>query len=329
MKKFVLLGGGGVFAVHTAKYLLEHANPKSVICVGRNLPRSSAYTLDVGKKDPRYRYEQIHILFEHERLMDLLDREKPEVIINFAALAHYASWNKSWRYYETNVTSLARMCEDLMSRDYVERFLQIGTSELYGHTERPTTEKCPLVPSTPYAVSKLAGDLHLLSLWNIRKFPMNIIRPSNAYGPGQHLHRVLPRAVLCGLTGQKLPLEGGGQTRRSYIHTWDLARAIHLICDRAPLGRVYNAGPHESVTIHDLVVIVAKQLGLSMEQLTEITDLRPGEDRQYWLDSKLIKDELGWEPEIGLEDGVKDMIAWGRKYLPLIQEDSTEYILHV
>lgn len=328
MKTFVLLGGGGVFAVHTAAYLLKNANPRRVICVGRNIVRSSAYSLDVGKSDGRYRYEQIHIVFEQDRLFELLDREKPQVVINFAALAHSTSWSKSWRYYDTNVTSLARICEELMSRKYLERFLQIGTSELYGPTALPAAENAALIPTSPYAVSKMAGDLHLMSLWSVCKFPMNIIRPSNAYGPGQQLHRVLPRAVLCALTGSKLPLEGGGRTRRSFIHAQDLARAIHLICERAPLGKLYNAGPAEPIAINDLVAIVARQFDISMNQLCDVVPGRVGEDSQYWLDSSLIKKELDWEPQIGLEEGVADMIQWGKKYLHLFRDDSTGFTLH-
>jgi len=328
LKKYVLLGGAGVFAVHTAKYLLDNTDASQVICVGRNILRSPAYTLDVGKDDPRYRYEQIHMVFEQDRLFELLDKERPEVIINFAALAHSTSWVKSWRYYETNVTALAQICEQLMKRDYLERFLQIGTSELYGPTAKPASEDALLVPTSPYSVSKMAGDLHLMSLWNVCKFPMNIIRPSNAYGPGQQLHRVMPRAVLCGLTGRKLPLEGGGKTLRSFIHARDLARAIFLICDKAPLGRLYNAGPEKPISIYDFVQEAARQFGISMEQLCEIAPGRVGEDSQYWLDSLLIKRELGWGPEIGIEEGVADMIAWGKKYLDLFKYDSTGFTLH-
>lgn len=328
MKKYVLLGGAGVFAVHTAKYLLENTDASQVICVGRNILRSPAYTLDVGKNDPRYRYEQIHMVFEQDRLFELLDKERPEVIINFAALAHSTSWVKSWRYYETNVTALAQICEQLMKRDYLERFLQIGTSELYGPTAAPASEDAPLVPTSPYSVSKMAGDLHLMSLWNVCKFPMNIIRPSNAYGPGQQLHRVMPRAVLCGLTGQKIPLEGGGKTLRSFIHAQDLARAIFLICDKAPLGRLYNAGPKDPISIYDFVREAARQFEIDMDQLCEIVPGRVGEDTQYWLDSACIKGELGWEPEIDIEEGVADMIAWGKKYLDLFKYDSTGFTLH-
>lgn len=314
MRTYVLLGGGGVFAVHFAKYLLEKADPRKVICVGRNPPASPPFTLEVGKGDPRYRYEQIHVVFEQDRLFELFDREKPEVIVNFAALAYATSWEKSFRYYETNVVALARMCEDLMKRDYLQRFVQVGTSELYGPVERPASEEAPLHPTSPYAVSKLAGDLHLDTLWAVRKFPMNIIRPSNAYGPGQLLYRILPRAVYCALTGQKLPLQGGGMVKKSYMHAQDLAHAIWLMTEKAPLGRLYNVGPELPSTIRHLVELVAEETGVPFGKLAEITPGRVGEDAQYWLDSTRIKTELGWREQIDLRAGVRDMVAWGRRY---------------
>ena len=315
MRTYILLGGGGVFAVHFAKYLLEKTDPRKVICVGRNPPAAPPFTLEVGKGDARYRYEQIHVVFEQDRLFELFDREKPEVIVNFAALAYATSWEKSFRYYETNVVALAKMCEDLMKRDYLERFVQIGTSELYGPVEKPAAEDAPLHPTSPYAVSKLAGDMHLDTLWAVRKFPMNIIRPSNAYGPGQLLYRILPRAVYCALTGQKLPLQGGGTVKKSYMHAQDLAHAIWLMTEKAPFGRLYNVGPEQPSSIRHLVELVAEETGVPFEKLVDITPGRVGEDAQYWLDSTRIKTELGYQERIGLREGVRDMVAWGRHYL--------------
>jgi dTDP-glucose 4,6-dehydratase len=316
MRSYALIGGAGVFAVHFAKYLLEKTDAKRVIAIGRNPPALPPFTLDVGKNDPRYRYEQIHLVFEQDRLFELFDAEKPDVIVNFAALAFATSWEKSFRYYETNVVALAKMCETLMKRDYLKRFIQIGTSELYGPVDHPVTESAPLVPTSPYAVSKLAGDMHLETLFAVRKFPMNIIRPSNAYGPGQLLYRVLPRAVYCALTGQKLPLQGGGVVKKSYMHAYDLAHAIWLIAEKAPFGRIYNVGPEQPSTIRHLVELVAEESGVPFEQLVEMTPGRVGEDAQYWLDSTRIKTELGYAETISLREGVRDMVAWGRKYLP-------------
>jgi dTDP-glucose 4,6-dehydratase len=307
--------------------LLEQSTTKKVICVGRNIPRGDHYTLGVGRGDPRYSYEQIHIVFEQDRLAGLFDREKPEVVINYAALAYATSWANSYRFYDTNLMAVVRMCEHLASRDYLRKFVQIGTSELYGSVDRPATEDAPLRPTSPYAVSKMAADLHLGTMWAARKFPMNILRPSNAYGPGQQVWRVIPRAVLCALTGQKLPLQGGGTVEKSYLHSRDLARAIVMAADMAEPGKTYNVGPEKSVTIRHLIELVAAETGVPFESMCEIVPARLGEDQRYWLDSTRIREDLGWKPEIDLRAGIRDMIAWGRKYLDVIKTEETEFVL--
>lgn len=328
MKTYVVLGGGGSFGIHTSKYLLDHADPKKVIAIGRNPEKAEPFTLNVGKGDRRYEYHQIHVVHEQDRLFELFDKEKPEVIVSYAAQGEGAvSWKKSWRFFDTNGTALVKMAEELMSRDYMERFIQIGTSELYGSVDKPMKEDDPIRPTSPYAASKAAFDLYLLSVASVLKFRMNIIRPSNAYCPGQLLHRVIPRAVLCGLSGRKLPLQGGGRAKKSYIHARDLARAIHMVSEKAPLGTVYNAGPPLPISIRELVEKTAVALGMPFEQLCEMTPDRLGQDSQYWLDSSAIKRDLGWEPQISLEEGLREMVEWGRTYLPQLQTVSTDYVL--
>jgi dTDP-glucose 4,6-dehydratase len=181
MSRYAVLGGGGVFAIHFVKYLLEQKDTESVLSVGRNPPKSEAFTLGVGKGDPRYRYEQVHLVFEQSRLFELFDQYKPEYVVNFAAQGYTVSWKSSFLWYETNVVALAKVCECLMERNYLRKFLQIGTSELYGPVTHPANERSSINPTTPYAVSKFAFDMHLQVLWEAKNFPMNIIRPSNAY----------------------------------------------------------------------------------------------------------------------------------------------------
>jgi len=326
--RYVILGGGGVFGIQAALYLLEQGSPERVVSIGRNPERPPAFSLDVGKDDPRYAYHAIHVTYEIDRLMEVLDEERPDVIVNFAAQGEGAvSWKKSWRFFETNAVALAKMTEEVAARDYLKRWIQIGTSELYGSVDFPAREDTPIQPTSPYAASKAAGDMHLLSISKVLGFPMNIIRPSNAYAPGQLLHRVIPKAIVCGLTGRRLPLHGGGRARKSYIHARDLGRAIHLVATKAPLGTVYNAGPPEPISIREVVEAAARALGMPFEQLCEVTGDRLGQDGQYWLDSSAIKNDVGWEAEISLEEGIQEMIAWGRKYLPQLREWPTGYIL--
>ncbi len=277
-KTYAILGGGGSFGIHAAFYLLDHAEPKKVIGVGRNPLRPGPFSLDIEKRK-NYVYHARHVTHELDLLLELLDRERPHVIVNFAAQGEGAvSWKHSWRFFETNCVALSRLCEELMKRDWLERFIQIGTSEMYGSVEHATTEDEPIKPSSPYAASKVAFDMYLKSVHRFLKFPMNIIRPSNAYCPGQLLHRVIPKAIWCGLTGNKLPLHGGGKAEKSYLHARDLGRAIHLVAEQAPLGVIYNAGPAKPTSIREVVERCAKALGMPFEALCTVTEDRLGQE---------------------------------------------------
>jgi dTDP-glucose 4,6-dehydratase len=326
-RTYAILGGGGSFGIHTALYLLDHADPELVIGVGRNPLRPEPFSLRVDRRR-RYQYHAYHLTYELDLLLELLDKNRPQIIINYAAQGEGAvSWKHSWRFFETNSMALARLAEELMKRDYLERFIQIGTSELYGAVDHPAREDDPIRPSSPYAASKAAFDLYLVSVNRFLKFPMNIIRPSNAYCPGQLLHRVVPKAVVCGLKGEKLPLHGGGRAEKSYIHARDLARAIHLVVEKAPLGTIYNAGPPEPTSIRRVVELTAQALGVPFEALCEVTGDRLGQDARYWLDSSAIKKDVGWEPQIGWEEGLQEMVRWGRTYINVLKDWPTDYTL--
>jgi dTDP-glucose 4,6-dehydratase len=323
----MLLGGGGVFAVHTSRFLLNLKETSRVISVGRNIERGSHYTLDVGKNDERYQYQQIHMVFETDRLFELINFEKPDYIINYAALAYATSWTNSYRYYETNLVSVAKICEFLSDKKFLKKFVQIGTSELYGSVDKPADENYRISPTSPYAVSKLAADLHLETLFRVKSFNMNIIRPSNAYGEGQQVWRVLPKAVLCGLTNTKMPLEGGGVVKKSYLHAKDLANAIYLVCNSGTAGEIYNVGPQKPTPIVDLISIIANRLNLSLKELCELVPGRVGEDNQYWLDSSKIINDLGWRQEVELEEGIDLLVNWGKKYKNALLEQETSFTL--
>ena len=105
--------------------------------------------------------------------------------------------------------------------------------------------------------------------------------------------RVIPKTVMCGLLGEKLPLHGGGKAEKSYIHARDLSRAIHLVAEGAPMGAVYNAGPADPTSIRRVVELTASALSIPFEDICEVTEERFGQDSRYWLDSSAIKRDLG------------------------------------
>lgn len=326
--KYCILGCGGSFGIHTAKYLLENSDPEKVIGVGRNPLRPQVFSLNITDY-PKFEYKALHIYYEQDFLLELLDKEKPDIIINFSAQGEGAvSWKNSWRFFETNSTALVKLVEQLSKRDWVKQFIQIGTSEMYGSVKKPSLETDPIIPTSPYAASKVAFDMYLISAYKFLKFPMNILRPSNAYCPGQLLHRVIPRTIYSILAGKKLPLQGGGVSKKSYIHATDLARAIDILTKQNNIvGEVFNIGPKEPTSIRDVVKFTCKSMGVKFEDCVEITEDRLGQDSCYWLNSEKAEKILGWKQIIDWEEGLRTMKDWSEKYKEEIIRQSTDYIM--
>ena len=198
---------------------------------------------------------------------------------------------------------------------------------MYGGTDKPAKEDNNPNPTSPYAISKLAADYHMLSLYNHMGFPANVIRPSNCYGSGQYMYRVIPKAILFGLIGKKFPLEGGGKALKSFMHAEDLADAIISILHSKKFGRIYNAGVEKPNSIREIVEAVAKNLELDFNNFCEITEGRKTEDKQYCIDSSYIKKELGWEAKITLDDGVDEVVQWVKKYKEILIKEPQSFIL--
>lgn len=320
---YLILGGSGMVGVHTARYLLDHASPAKVISIGKHPEKPPAYSLAVGVGDSRYAYHQVDLAGEPERLFQVIQDDRPQIVINCAARSPgSSSWN-DWRFYETNVTSIARIAEAFTGGS-LQRWVQISTAGVYGSVSRPATEKDAAAPTSPYTISKLAIDLHLLALYRAAGFPVTILRPTNMYGPGQPAERLLPRTIVAALTGDRVPLEGGGAALKSYLYVGDLPPAIFLAAHRGESGETYNVGPAAPVLIRELVAAVASVLEVPFEGLVEIVPGRCGEDAQYWVDSGKISGRLGWKPQVDLDNGLRRTIGWAGTHLDFLRGASRE-----
>ncbi len=314
MSRVAILGAGGVFANHMAKHCLE-AGYERVVAVGRNPRLPPCFSLNVGVDDERYEYHQIHIVFEQNRLFQMFDEFKPDIVINYAALAYANSWKDSDLFYNTNCLAVVKIVEHLKQSQYLKRFVQIGTSEMYGPTlTKPAKEYDIPNPTSPYAVSKLATDMHLNTLFAADGFAMNIIRPSNCYGAGQYVYRIIPKAILYYLLDKPFPLEGGGVAEKSFMYVDDLNAALELVINKGRVGDTFNVGPNEPISMHGIVLEICKQMKKNPDEYIEFRQGRVGEDRKYWIDSQKIKKELGWKQEISFEQGISKMIDWVKQY---------------
>ena len=316
--KVCILGGGGCFALNFARLCEERKIEHFGIGRSNRLP-------PFWVVDHDYRYSTIHLVEEYPILLRTLEQEKPDVIVNFAAQGEGAAsfFQNAPDFFRTNTYGLSRLVVGLLDKKWLKRFIHIGSSEVYGSVEKPSKETDLLNPSSPYAISKAAFDQYLQTMWKLYAFPINIVRPSNCYTPGQQLHRVIPRTILCALSGKKLKLEGGGKARKSYLHATDLSKAILDVLDKGTLGKIYNVGPISPISIRALVEHIAEKCGVPFEALAEDAPDRVGQDAQYHLDSTEIARDCFWTPTINLSRGLDTMVEWVKKYPELLTYETT------
>jgi dTDP-glucose 4,6-dehydratase len=317
--KIAILGGGGCFALNLAKLLesrgIEHFG------IGRSGPKPAPFWL--APKD--YRFWQLHLVDQFDQTLAVLDAMRPDTVVCYAAQGEGAAsfGDNAPDFFRTNTWGLCRLAIELKKRDYLSRFIHIGTSEIYGPVDKPSKEDEDGKGTSPYAISKQAFDDMLKALHRIHGFPMNIIRPSNCYTPGQQLYRIIPKAIVCALSGQKLPLHGGGKAQKSYLHATDLSKAVLDVLERGKVGKVYNCGPQGPISIRALVTHIAEICGVSWEELVEEVPDRTGQDSRYWLDSSELAKDTFWTPTIGLAHGIRGMIEWVKEYPELLKMPTT------
>jgi len=266
-------------------------------------------------------------------LLDKLFKEQRfRSVVNFAAESHVdRSIMDSEPFLRTNVIGVQALLE--ASRlNGIERFLQISTDEVYGDADgkEPFIEISPLCPSSPYAASKAAADLMCLAYHHTHGVPVIIARSSNNYGPYQFPEKLIPLMIRNGLTGRDLPVYGDGMHQRDWLYVEDNVEAILQILDEGKIGSIYNVGTGEERTNQDVIHLVcrllAEEAGLQLDELTfaikSVTD-RPGHDRRYALNTKKIREELGWFHRTRFDLGLKKSISWYSKNLDWVKRVTT------
>ena len=330
--RFAILGGGSCFAMNLAHSLTFQC--QDVLSISRSPLRPAPFTYGLNWKPFKKNYplnshtagppfyEQAHLVYELPRIMFLLDEFQPDVIVNFAALCEVGqSWNHALDYYETNLMSLVRLTDELSKRSWFRKFVQIGSSEVYGSVSEPASEKTSVEPSSPYAASKAAFDFHLRAISAHQGFQAVIVMPSNGYCEGQTLNRIIPKTIIAALTGKRIQLQGGGVAQKSYLHADDISSAIILCVEKGVLGETYNVGPPSPISIRTIVGMLCAMQGKRIDEVADIAPERVGQDSCYWLNSDKIK-ALGWTQTVGLAAGFTRMVNWIKAYPELLEMDS-------
>ena len=326
-KKVVVIGSNSFSGASFVDFVLE--KDLEVIGISRSPEPSSAF-LPYRKKvenGKRFKFVQLDLNHDINRIMELIGSFKPNYVVNFASQSMVGeSWQFPEHWFQTNVVATINLHNRLRSCDFLDKYVHISTPEVYGSCDGLVKENHPFNPSTPYAVSRAAADMSLMTFLKTYKFPVVFTRAANVYGPGQQLYRIIPRAIMFFLMNKKVQLHGGGHSVRSFIHIRDVSDGTLRVAENAPSGEVYHLSTTTSISIKDLVKKIAGQMNVSFEKNVETTGDRIGKDSAYLLDSAKARDTLKWKDSISLDKGIKDTITWVKNNFDILKKQPLEYL---
>ena len=331
--KFIVIGSNSFSGSHFVSEALKLGF--EVYGISRSeesLPVFLPYRWEEGRKDPqiikKFHFQKIDLNQDLKKLIELVDFAKPSHIINFAAQGMVAqSWQNPTHWYQTNVLSQVALHDELRKREFLEKYVHVTTPEVYGNTDNNwIKEDHKFSPSTPYAVSRAACDMHLKSFYDAYGFPVVFTRSANVYGPGQQLYRIIPRTILSGLSLEKLNLHGGGNSIRSFIHISDVVNATLKLALNASPGTSWHLSTNDSISIKDLVRKICSKMEVEFDAFVESTDERLGKDQSYLLDSSSIRKEFNWKEKISLSDGINQTIDWVNRNYKLLYNEPWDYV---
>lgn len=311
--KIIVTGGAGFIGSNFIHYLLKKYLDYKIICLDLLTYAGNLKTLEKFFKNPNFKFFKGDIA-DRKFIFNLFEKEKPDIIINFAAESHVdRSILSPEIFLRTNVMGTQVLLE--ACRKYgIKRFHQVSTDEVYGdlpldRTDLFFTENSPIHASSPYSASKAGADLLVQAYYRTYKIPVSISRCSNNYGPYHFPEKLIPLMIMKARKNEKLPIYGKGDNVRDWLYVEDHCKAIDLIIHKGKVGDIFNVGGHNERTNLEVVKAILKELNKPETLISYVKD-RPGHDLRYAIDPTKIINELGWEPSTKFEIGLKETVKW-------------------
>jgi dTDP-glucose 4,6-dehydratase len=236
-----------------------------------------------------------------------------DAVVNFAAESHVdRSISGAADFVQTNVVGVQVLLDAIKASRRQIRFLQVSTDEVYGSIKEGSwTEGWPLQPNSPYSASKAGGELLARSYNRTHGIDVVITRCSNNYGTHHFPEKLIPLFITNLMEGKKVPVYGTGENVRDWLHVDDHCRGIYSVLMNGRSGEVYNIGGGREVTNNEITSLILEAMGADETSIEYVED-RKGHDLRYSVDWTKINRELGYEPQVMFEDGLRETIQWYR-----------------
>lgn len=330
MRTYLVTGGAGFIGSNYIHYMFKkYDGDIRIINLDALTYAGNLENLKDIEDRPNYTFVKADIC-DKEAVSRIFAENEIHRVVHFAAESHVdRSIRNPEVFVQTNVLGTAVMLNcakaawELPDGSFKEdrKFLHVSTDEVYGSLPDDDNaffyETSPYEPHSPYSASKASSDMLVKAYMDTYHFPANITNCSNNYGPYQFPEKLIPLFINNIRHGKPLPVYGRGENVRDWLYVEDHARAIDLIFHRGRIAETYNIGGFNEWRNIDLIRVIVRTAdrllgnpeGHSEHLITYVTD-RAGHDLRYAIDSRKLKEELGWEPSLQFEEGIEKTVAW-------------------
>ena len=306
--RLLVTGGLGFIGNNFVRRAIDDSSFSSIVNVDALRYGSDKRNLAELRENPRYEFVRGDIAdpaFVRKRVRGV------DAVVNFAAESHVdRSIADPAPFVRSNIIGAYNVLEAVRENG-IDMFVQVSTDEVYGSAGAGESfdEGSRLNPSNPYAATKASAEALTMSYYNTYGTRAIVTRCSNNFGPYQFPEKLIPKTIIRALRGMKVPIYGKGDQSRSWVYVLDHVEALKRVLLKGRPGEVYNIAAWNEVTNLGLVEKVLSLMGKDGDLIENVED-RPGHDKRYSIDASKIRRDLGWSPEHGFDEALRETVDW-------------------
>ena len=308
--KILVTGGAGFIGSNFIHYWLKNNPEDEIVNLDKLTYAGNLENLRDIENNKNYKFIKGDIC--DSKLVNNITKDI-DLIVHFAAESHVdRSINSSQEFIKTNIFGTQILLEAARINGNI-RFHHVSTDEVFGSLDLDSrskfNEKTPYDPRSPYSASKAASDHLVKSYFHTYDLPITISNCSNNYGSYQYIEKLIPLFITNLTQGKKVGIYGDGSNIRDWIHVDDHNRGVEMIIKKGKIGETYCLGADKELSNLEITRVLLHEFNMGEEMIEFIKD-RPGHDLRYAIDYSKAKNDLGWEPIIDFQKGIKATIIW-------------------